>query len=89
MLLSASLPDEPVPRMLEPESKPQETVSIEMSDAAKPDTKVEAPVLVMQNSWSAQKRLKKVQLETLEQVYRRLKRPTVSPVTSLFVLDAF
>ncbi|XP_055820317.1 protein OVEREXPRESSOR OF CATIONIC PEROXIDASE 3 [Solanum dulcamara] len=83
VLLSAALPDEPVPRMLEPESKPQETVSIEMSDAAKPDTKVEAPVHVMQNSWSAQKRLKKVQLETLEQVYRRSKRPTNAMISSI------
>ncbi|MCD9641436.1 hypothetical protein HAX54_027619 [Datura stramonium] len=83
VLLSAALPDEPVPRMLEPESKPQETVPIEMSDAAKPEAKVESPVHVMQSSWSAQKRLKKVQLETLEQVYRRSKRPTNAMISSI------
>lgn len=83
VLLSAALPDEPVPRMIEPESKPQETVPIEMSDATKPDAKVEVPVHVMQSSWSAQKRLKKVQLETLEQVYRRSKRPTNAMISSI------
>lgn len=75
--------------MIEPESKPQETVPIEISDVARPEAKVEMPVHVMQSSWSAQKRIKKVQLETLEQVYRRSKRPTVSPITSLFLFDAF
>lgn len=83
VLLSAALPDEPVPRMLEPESKLQETVPTEMIDAAKPEAKVEAPVHVMQSSWSAQKRLKKVQLETLEQVYRRSKRPTNAIISSI------
>lgn len=83
MLLSDALPDEPAPRMIEPESKPQETVPIEISDVARLEAKVETPVHVMQSSWSAQKRIKKVQLETLEQVYRRSKRPTVSPITSL------
>lgn len=83
VLLSAALPDEPVPRMLEPESKPLETVPIKMSDAAKPDAKVETPVHVMQSNWSAQKRLKKVQLETLEQVYRRSKRPTNAMISSI------
>lgn len=74
--------------MIEPENKLQEPVPTEMSDAAKPEAKEEAPVHVMQSSWYAQKRLKKVHLETLEQVYRRSKRPTVSPFTSLFFLDA-
>ncbi|CAN4115645.1 unnamed protein product [Withania somnifera] len=83
VLLSTTLPDEPVPTMLEPKSKPQETVPIEMSDAAKPEAKAETPVHVMQSSWSAQKRLKKVQLETLEQVYRRSKRPTNAMISSI------
>ncbi|TMW99867.1 hypothetical protein EJD97_001820 [Solanum chilense] len=83
VLLSAALPDEPVPRMLEAASKPLETVPIEMSDAVKPDAKVETPVHVMQSNWSAQKRLKKVQLETLEQVYRRSKRPTNAMISSI------
>ncbi|XP_015085680.1 protein OVEREXPRESSOR OF CATIONIC PEROXIDASE 3 [Solanum pennellii] len=83
VLLSAALPDEPVPRMLEAASKPLETVPIEMSDAAKTDAKVETPVHVMQSNWSAQKRLKKVQLETLEQVYRRSKRPTNAMISSI------
>ncbi|OIT35568.1 PREDICTED: protein OVEREXPRESSOR OF CATIONIC PEROXIDASE 3 [Nicotiana attenuata] len=83
LLLSDALPDEPVPRMIEPESKPQETVSIEISDVARPVAKVETPVHVMQSSWSAQKRIKKVQLETLEQVYRRSKRPTNAMISSI------
>lgn len=83
VLLSTALPDEPAPIMLEPESKPQETVPIEMSDAAEPEAKVVTPVHVMQSSWSAQKRLKKVQLETLEQVYRRSKRPTNAMISSI------
>ncbi|XP_016516179.1 uncharacterized protein LOC107832810 isoform X1 [Nicotiana tabacum] len=83
LLLSDALPDEPAPRMIEPESKPQETVPIEISDVARLEAKVETPVHVMQSSWSAQKRIKKVQLETLEQVYRRSKRPTNAMINSI------
>ncbi|KAJ8538381.1 hypothetical protein K7X08_014921 [Anisodus acutangulus] len=83
VLLSAALPDEPVPRMIEPEIQPQEVVPTEMNDAAKLEANVEAPVHVMQSSWSAQKRIKKVQLETLEQVYRRSKRPTNVMISSI------
>ncbi|KAM3379094.1 protein OVEREXPRESSOR OF CATIONIC PEROXIDASE 3 [Capsicum galapagoense] len=83
VLLSAALPDELVPRMIEPENKLQEPVPTEMSDAAKPEAKEEAPVHVMQSSWYAQKRLKKVHLETLEQVYRRSKRPTNAMISSI------
>ncbi|KAJ8527095.1 hypothetical protein K7X08_029572 [Anisodus acutangulus] len=82
VLLSAALPDEPVPRMI-PESQPQEVVPTEMNDAVKPEANVEAPVHVMQSSWSAQKRIKKIQLETLEQVYRRSKRPTNAMISSI------
>ncbi|XP_059274767.1 protein OVEREXPRESSOR OF CATIONIC PEROXIDASE 3 [Lycium ferocissimum] len=83
VLLSAALPDEPVPRMIEPEIQPQEVVPTEMNDAAKPEANVEVPVHVMQSNWSAQKRIKKVQLETLEQVYRRSKRPTNAMISSI------
>ncbi|CAI0416722.1 unnamed protein product [Linum tenue] len=38
------------------------------------------PVHVMYHKWNAQKRLKKVHVQTLERVYRRTKRPTVSIV---------
>ncbi|CAN1287689.1 Protein OVEREXPRESSOR OF CATIONIC PEROXIDASE 3 [Linum perenne] len=38
------------------------------------------PVHVMFQNWNAQKRLKKVHAQTLERVYRRTKRPTVSIV---------
>ena len=85
--MSAALPDEPAPTVSvsvpepepEPEPEPMETTHSEPSvDTAEPRTKEQVPVHVMQHTWSAQKRLKKVQVETLERVYSRTKRPTVS-----------
>lgn len=80
VMLSASLPDKPAPTILDPVEKPVENVDqVEnMTQVAKPEDKVKVPVHVMQSNWSARKRLKKVQVETLEQVYRKTKRPTVS-----------
>ncbi|KAK9682027.1 hypothetical protein RND81_10G045200 [Saponaria officinalis] len=49
----------------------------------KPEPKTETPIHVLQGSWSAQKRLKKVQVETLENVYRRTKRPTNAMISSI------
>lgn len=85
LLMSAALPDKPAPTIVEPEPEsmeivPAETIidAAEPTDTAKPEGKVKVPIHVMQSQWSAQKRLKKVQVETLERVYRRSKRPTVS-----------
>ncbi|XP_059658116.1 protein OVEREXPRESSOR OF CATIONIC PEROXIDASE 3-like [Cornus florida] len=91
LMMSAVLPDKPVSTISEPESKPLETASLETeteteteieTEAEKPDAKVE-PIHVMQSRWSAQKRLKKVQVETLERVYKRTKRPTNAMISSI------
>lgn len=85
-MLSAALPDVPASTVSVSvaETKPVESNHSETSvDAAEPRTKVQEPVHVKQHRWSALKRLKKVQVETLERVYGRTKRPTVSNL-SLF-----
>lgn len=76
VMLSASLPDKPAPTILDPVENVDQVET--MTQVAKPEDKVKVPVHVMQSNWSARKRLKKVQVETLEQVYRKTKRPTVS-----------
>ncbi|OMP01070.1 hypothetical protein CCACVL1_03172, partial [Corchorus capsularis] len=86
LMMSATLPDEPV--KVEPvlETKPIEIAALETVDSAKnepKETKVKELVHVMQHRWSAQKRLKKVQVETLEKVYRRSKRPTNAMISSI------
>ncbi|XP_076954912.1 protein OVEREXPRESSOR OF CATIONIC PEROXIDASE 3-like [Bidens hawaiensis] len=84
LLLSASLPDKPESRVLEPVIKPEDAVllaSERKTVNVKPTTKV--PVHQMQSSWSAQKRLKKVHVETLERVYRRSKRPTNAMISNI------
>ncbi|KAF8389079.1 hypothetical protein HHK36_025764 [Tetracentron sinense] len=84
LLMSASLPDIVVPTISEPEIKEVEPVPVEtILDIAEPDPKVKVPVHVMQSRWSAQKRLKKVQVETLERVYNRTKRPTNAMISSI------
>ncbi|RZC92032.1 hypothetical protein C5167_027921 [Papaver somniferum] len=58
--------------------------SVEASDGVlEPDPKVKVPVHAMESRWSAQKRLKKVQTETLERVYLRSKRPTNALISSI------
>lgn len=81
-MLSASLPDTPTPSIIE--TKTLQTTDEEplVVDTAEEAEVKKVPVHVMQQSWAAQKRLKKVQIETLERVYRRTKRPTVSIVSS-------
>ncbi|KAE8698352.1 Protein OVEREXPRESSOR OF CATIONIC PEROXIDASE 3 [Hibiscus syriacus] len=69
LMMSATLPDEPVKR--EPELVPEiEHIETEVSEitmeSVKHEPKVKEPVHVMQQRWSAQKRLKKVHVETLE-----------------------
>ncbi|GMQ03157.1 hypothetical protein CsSME_00049066 [Camellia sinensis var. sinensis] len=84
LLMSAALPDKPISVISEPESKPLEEVSSETAaDVAQPEAMVNLPVHVMQKSWSARKRLKKVQVETLERVFDRTKRPTNAMISSI------
>ncbi|CAI9775506.1 unnamed protein product [Fraxinus pennsylvanica] len=88
VMMSAALPDQPVSTILEPAEEtdttvPMGTIPMNTAHDAKPKTEAKLPVHVMQNNWSAQKRLKKVQLETLEQVYRRTKRPTNAMISSI------
>lgn len=87
LLLSDSLPDEPSPQPpTEPES---EMVSSLSTDGAEVELKETEPVEskgtepevkqeVHQVQQPTQKRLKRGQVETLERVYSRSKRPTVS-----------
>ena len=78
-MMSLSIPDEPTATVTPLEIKPREIVREETSmDPPESGTKAKVPVHVMQHKWSAQKRLKKAQVDTLEKVYRRSKRPTVS-----------
>lgn len=82
--MSDALPDKPASTILEPETRQVENVPLmTATDAEKPEAKVKAPVHVMQSSWSAKKRIKKVQVETLERVYRRTKRPTNAMISSI------
>lgn len=84
LLVSSSLPDKITETQNEPEPEPEikmETVEISPAaeiHVAKREPEIKEPVHVMQTRWFMQKRLKKVQVETLERVYLRTKRPTVS-----------
>ncbi|KAG2274159.1 hypothetical protein Bca4012_046452 [Brassica carinata] len=87
LMLSATLPDEKPP-VAAPENSsppdPMESSSAEDAVEVKPVEKVkEEAVHVMQQRWSAQKRVKKAHIETLEKVYRRSKRPTNAVVSSI------
>ncbi|KAL5975291.1 hypothetical protein ACLOJK_031970 [Asimina triloba] len=90
LLMCASLPDkvittpvEPTSPLVEkPESKPAEYSSA-AADAKEQKPAVKAPVHVMYNKWSSQKRIKKIQLETLERIYSRTKRPTNAMISSI------
>ncbi|CAL1375084.1 unnamed protein product [Linum trigynum] len=86
VMLSAALPDEPEPSLPVQATTPVESVTEEMNveeDAVKDESKVNLPVHVMYHKWNAQKRLKKVHVQTLERVYRRTKRPTNTMVSSI------
>ncbi|MCL7028668.1 hypothetical protein MKW94_004439 [Papaver nudicaule] len=95
LMLSAALPDIVVPKTIEPEitttELSRETIvdvlepsSVEASaGVVEPDSKVRVPVHTKQSRWSEQKRLKKVQTETLERVYLRSKRPTNAMISSI------
>ncbi|KAK9279912.1 hypothetical protein L1049_013596 [Liquidambar formosana] len=87
LLMSAALPDKQVSTISEPETKPMDTVPAKTTvEAAVPEDKVKVPIHVMQSRWSAQKRLKKVHVETLERVYRRTKRPTNAMISSIVLV---
>ncbi|GAV89586.1 Homeobox domain-containing protein [Cephalotus follicularis] len=87
VLMSAALPDEPKPAALVPESETQltEADSVEKTAeyVAEPKHKVKEPIHLMQHRWSARKRLKKMQVQTLESVYKRSKRPTNTMISSI------
>ncbi|KAL6566263.1 hypothetical protein OROGR_001878 [Orobanche gracilis] len=85
VMLSDTLPDKPTSTNLNLVEKPVETFPSETitPTAKREEVKEKVPVHVMQSSWSARKRLKKVQVETLEQVYRRTKRPTNAMISSI------
>eukprot|EP01018_Ginkgo_biloba_P006489 Gb_32631 [translate_table: standard] len=59
-------------------SKPLETASPTLAEVEQTNIKTEDPVYVTQMGWNRKKRMKKVHIATLEKVYRRTKRPTVS-----------
>jgi hypothetical protein len=82
LMLSLSIPDEPTPSGIVPENTPGETLyketSVDNADHEESESKSNLPIHTMQQNWSSRKRLKKTQLDTLERVYMRSKRPTVS-----------
>lgn len=90
LMMSLSIPDEPTPTITPLETKPSDTVYKETSiDHAKSEPEAKVPIHAMQRSWSAQKRLKKAHIDTLERVYSRSRRPTVSKVLSCFSITSF
>ncbi|XP_020878180.1 protein OVEREXPRESSOR OF CATIONIC PEROXIDASE 3 [Arabidopsis lyrata subsp. lyrata] len=87
LMLSATLPDEKPP-VAAPENSSPDPTPVKSSSAedvvVEPKEKVkDEAVHVMQQRWSAQKRVKKAHIETLEKVYRRSKRPTNAVVSSI------
>lgn len=91
LMLSATLPDEKPPVAAPENSSPpdaMESSSAEDAVEVEPVEKVkEEAVHVMQQRWSAQKRVKKAHIETLEKVYRRSKRPTVRTFSFSFYIE--
>ncbi|KAF0903446.1 hypothetical protein E2562_027869 [Oryza meyeriana var. granulata] len=81
LFMSDSLPNEDPYKPEIKEIEPSPVVDNADITETKPQT--ELPVHVMCAEWSPQKRLKKVQLETLERVYSRTKRPTNTMISSI------
>ncbi|KAL0927759.1 hypothetical protein M5K25_001967 [Dendrobium thyrsiflorum] len=82
LMMCASLPEE-VAKNPEPVCEPLESSFDSDISISKSEPKEVVPVHVMQTRWSMQKRLKKVQLITLERVYARTKRPTNAMISSI------
>ncbi|CAA7403157.1 unnamed protein product [Spirodela intermedia] len=88
LLMVATLPDKaveerPLPEPIEEDASVE--VHAEQVDApagAAPAAE-RAPVHAMKASWAMNKRLKKVQVETLERVYARARRPTNTMISSI------
>ncbi|KAM0973914.1 hypothetical protein FF1_017178 [Malus domestica] len=91
LMMCAALPDEPATVIYVSQTKSvetvvettRETVVETATDSVKLEPAVKVPVHVRQQKFSAQKRLKKMQVETLESVYRKTKRPTNAMVSSI------
>lgn len=84
LMLSAALPDNPVSTVVEPVDKLAEASPLEMTSVTtKAESEMKVPVHVMQSNWSAKKRIKKAQLDTLERVYNRTKRPTNTMISNI------
>lgn len=83
ILMSDSLPDEAPskPEVKELELPGSTTIDVDEVGTTEIEPQMELPVHVMSAEWSARRRLKKVQLETLERVYLRSKRPTVTSIS--------
>jgi hypothetical protein len=83
LFISDSLPDETPLKPEVEEIEPSSSAIVDetgASHATEVNPEMELPIHVRNAEWSARKRLKKVQLETLERVYLRSKRPTVTNV---------
>nr|XP_027083144.1 protein OVEREXPRESSOR OF CATIONIC PEROXIDASE 3-like isoform X1 [Coffea arabica]XP_027083145.1 protein OVEREXPRESSOR OF CATIONIC PEROXIDASE 3-like isoform X1 [Coffea arabica] len=84
LMMSAALPDKPVSTVVEPVNKLKEACPLEMTPVTtKAEAEVKVPVHVMQSNWSAKKRIKKAQLDTLERVYNRTKRPSNAMISNI------
>ncbi|GAB2284899.1 hypothetical protein Dimus_019352 [Dionaea muscipula] len=82
LMMSASLPDKSEPGISIPKTVEVQPVSSE-TEPIEPNLEVKPPIHVLQTTWSAQKRLKKVHVATLEKVYERTKRPTNAMISSI------
>ncbi|CAN6721116.1 unnamed protein product [Malus baccata var. baccata] len=91
LIMCAALPDEPatVVSVSQPNSVETvvettgETVVETTTDSVELESAARVPLHARQQKFSAQKRLKKAQVETLEGVYRKTKRPTNAMVSSI------
>ncbi|XP_027342598.1 protein OVEREXPRESSOR OF CATIONIC PEROXIDASE 3 isoform X2 [Abrus precatorius] len=84
LMLSLSIPDEPPATVTSLETKPSDIIHKEIStDHVESGPRAQVPIHTMQRSWTAQKRLKKAHIDTLERVYRRSKRPTNAMISSI------
>ncbi|KAJ6862290.1 hypothetical protein NC652_039204 [Populus alba x Populus x berolinensis] len=89
VVMSVALPDVPAPTLVMLETIPIEIVPEETGNVDVTGTEVKVPIHVMQGSWFARKRLKKVHVDTPYSVYRRTRRPTINVLKTVFLnIDA-